>query len=148
MKSIQRTLGICVFTLGATVFAASNQPVKASADPAYNPATIVDVDGIITGVHQVPAGSPLEGMHLTVKTKTGSTDVYLAPTEFLKIFRTNFPVGAEIEVVGSKVKAGGSDVILTRDVAIGQATITLRDPNGAETWKNWGVEVDPSAARY
>lgn len=146
MKSIQRTLGVCVFMLGASVFAASNQP--AASEPAYNPATVVDVDGIITAVHQVPAGSPLEGTHLTVKSKSGSIDVYLAPTDFLRFFKTSFPVGAEVEVVGSKVKFAGSDEVLTRDVAIGQATISLRDANGAPNWKNWGVEADPTAVQY
>lgn len=148
MKAIQRTLGVCVFMLGATAFAASNQPVKPAAEPAYNPATVVDIDGIITGVRQVPAGSALVGMHLTVKTKSAAMDVYLAPSDFMRIFRTNFPVGAEVEVIGSKVKSATGDVILTRDVAIGQATINLRDASGAENWKNWGVEADPSAVRY
>lgn len=143
-----KTLGVCVFVLGATVLAASTEPVKASSEPVYNPATVVDVDGTIAAVKQVPAGSALEGVHLTVKTKAGSLDVYLGPADFLRIFRTNFPVGAEVEVVGSKAKFQGSDVILTRDVAIGQATITLRDPNGAPEWKNWGVEIDPSSVKY
>ena len=144
MKSIQRTLGVCVFMLGGTAFAASNQPLKPASDPAYNPATVVDVDGVITGVRHVPAGSPLEGVHLTLKLKSGSVDVYLAPADFMRIFRTNFPLGAEVEVIGSKVKSQNSDVILTRDVAIGAATINLRDAGGAENWKNWGVEADPS----
>jgi hypothetical protein len=139
MKSFQRTLAISVFALGATAFAAN--------DPAYTPATIVDVDGTITAVHNVPAGSPLEGTHLTVKTKTGAIDVYLAPAEFLRIFKTNFPVGNEVEVIGSKIKFQNSDVILTKEVLVGQATIELRDAQGAPDWKNWGVEIDPSAVR-
>jgi len=148
MKSIVRTLGVCVFALGASAFAASNQPAKPGSEPVYNPATVVDVDGVITGVRQVPAGSALEGMHLTVKSKSGSIDVYLGPTAFMRIFHTDFPVGAEVEVIGSKVKFQNNDVILTRDVAIGAATINLRDASGAENWKNWGVEADPTALQY
>ncbi len=139
MKSFQRTLAISVFALGTTAFAAS--------DPAYNPGTVVDIDGTIAAVRIAPAGSPLEGTHLTVKTKTAMFDVYLGPTEFLRIFKTNFPVGNEVEVDGSKIKFENNDVILTREISVGSATLTLRDTHGAPDWKNWGVEIDPSAVR-
>ena len=81
---------------------------------------------------------------MTVKAKTGTFDVYLAPADFLRIFKTNFPIGAEVEVMGSKVKVDNADVILTREVSVGFADITLRDGNGAPEWKNWGVEIDPA----
>jgi len=134
MKSFQRTLAIGVFALGATAFAAS--------DPAYNASSVVDVDGVIAAVRTAS-----DGTHLTVKTKNAMLDVYLAPTEFLRIFKTSFPVGNEIEVVGSKVKVENNDVVLAREVSVGSATITLRDAHGAPDWKNWGVEIDPSAVR-
>jgi len=134
MKSFQRTLAIGVFALGATTFAAS--------DPAYNASSVVDVDGVIAAVRTAS-----DGTHLTVKTKNAMLDVYLAPTEFLRIFKTSFPVGNEIEVVGSKVKVENNDVVLAREVSVGSATITLRDAHGAPDWKNWGVEIDPSAVR-
>lgn len=143
MKSIQRTLGVCAFMLGTAAFAASNQPVKTS-EPVYNPATVVSVDGTIMAAHLVPAGSPMQGMHLTVKTKSATLDVYLGPTDFVRIFKTNFPVGSEIEVIGSKV----GQTILSRDIEIGAATINLREADGAPNWQNWGVEVDPAAVRY
>jgi hypothetical protein len=139
MKSIQRTLAIGVFALASAAFAAN--------DPSYNPASSVDIDGIIAAVRTAPAGSPLEGTHLTVKTKTAMFDVYLGPTEFLRIFKTNFPVGSEVEVAGSKVKFQNNDVILTREIAVGAATITLRDAHGAPDWTNWGVEIDPASVR-
>jgi hypothetical protein len=136
---------VCV--LGATAFAETNQTVKAAAEPAYTPATIVDVYGIIAAVHNAPAGSALEGTHLTVRTKTGNVDVYLAPADFLRLLKTSFPVGYEVEVIGSKIKFQNSDVILTKEVSVGQSTIELRDAQGAPDWKNWGVEIDPSALR-
>jgi hypothetical protein len=147
MKSLQRTLAISVFVLGASAFAETNQPVKPAAGPAYNAASVVDVDGIIAAVRNVPAGSPLEGTHLTVKTKATTVDVYLGPADFLRMLKTNFPVGNEVEVVGSTVKFENNDVILTREVSVGATTLTLRDAHGAPDWQNWGVEVDPSAVR-
>ncbi len=144
MKSIQRTLGIATFTLAFAAIAAANPATTKPNEPAYNPSTVVDVWGTIAAVRQAPAGSPLEGVHLTVKAKTGTFDVYLAPADFLRIFKTNFPIGAEVEVMGSKVKVDNADVILTREVSVGFADITLRDGNGAPEWKNWGVEIDPA----
>lgn len=57
-------------------------------EPAYDPATMVDTQGTITftAVRQVPVGSRLEGIHLTVKSKTSTIDIYLGPADFLKIF--------------------------------------------------------------
>src|ERR1700733_6863173 len=97
---------------------ATNVSSAAGNEPAYNPATMVEVVGTVTAVRQVPAGSPLEGVHLTLKSKNSTLDAYLAPADFLKIFKTNFPVGAEVRVVGSKVSFGNADVILTNELRI------------------------------
>ncbi len=147
MKSIQRTLGIAMFAVAFAAFAAANPVATKSNEPAYNPSTVVNVWGTITAVRQAPAGSPLEGVHLTVKAKTGTFDVYLGPADFLRIFKTNFPVGSEVEVMGSKVKVDNADVILTREVGVGFADITLRDASGMPEWKSWGVEIDPTLVR-
>ena len=101
--------GLAAVMMAAPLFAAT-VATKSNA-PVYNPATMVDVVGIITAVHQAPAGSPMEGVHLTVKSKTNTFDVYLGPADFLKMLRTNFPVGDQVEVVGSKVSADNRDVI-------------------------------------
>ncbi len=144
MKSVKRTLGIAASILAVAALAAGNPVTTKPNEPAYNLATVVDVSATITNVRQVPAGSPLEGVHLTVKTKNSTFDVYLGPADFLRIFKTNFPVGEEVEVIGSKVKVDNADVVLTREVSVGNADITLRDASGAPEWKNWGVEIDPS----
>lgn len=144
MKSITRTLNICVFTLAASAFAATNPANNLANEPAYNPAAVVDVDGTIAAVRQVPAGNPMQGVHLTVKTKAAAFDVYLGPADFMRIFKTNFRVGDEVEVSGSKVKSGANYVILTREIEVAGADLTLRDASGAPDWTNWGVEIDPA----
>jgi hypothetical protein len=120
---------------------ASNLSGSKANEPAYNPATMVDVQGTITAVRQVPAGSPLEGVHLTVKSKASTVEVYLAPADFLKIFKTNFAVGYDIRVLGSKVSSGNADVILSNEVNIGATSIILRDGSGAPVWQTWGVSL-------
>jgi hypothetical protein len=142
MKFATKALSVSAFALAmfAPVFASSLSGSKAN-EPVFNPATMVELQGTITAVRQVPAGSPLEGVHLTVKSKTSTVDVYLAPNDFLKIFKTNFAVGANVRVVGSKVSFANADVILSNEIDIGITEIILRDGGGAPVWQNWGVEL-------
>jgi hypothetical protein len=149
MKFTNRILSVSTLALAATAlqtFAAS--PVSAAPnEPAYNPATIVSVTGTVTSVRQVAAGNPLAGVHLTLKSNSGALDVYVGPAEFLKFLKASFPVGDQIQVIGSKVKFENADVILTRQVDDGYELVTLRESNGAAEWQNWGKEIDPAQVR-
>lgn len=139
---------LSVSTLALVVTAsqafATNTVSTAANNPDYNPATVVDVLGTVTGVRQVSSGSPLAGLHLTVKSKTGTFDVYVGPSDFLKFLKASYSVGEQIEVIGSKVKVENADVILTQQVDDGYATVTMRDANGVAEWQNWGKEIDPA----
>jgi hypothetical protein len=130
-------LGVSLWALGGLVAAASLSP-----EPVYNPSAEVRMSAVITGVRQVPAGSPMAGVHLTVQAKTGTADVYLGPADFIKIFKTNFPAGAPVEIIGSRVTAAGGEVILAREVTEGPTSITLREFTGAPVWEHWGVVAD------
>jgi len=143
MKFGNKALSVSAFALAMTIspMFASNVVGSKANEPTYNPASMVDVEGTITAVRQVPVGSPLEGVHLTVKAKSSTVDVYLAPADFLRIFKTNFPVGNDVRVLGSKVNFGSADVILTNEVDIGVTSITLRDGSGAPVWQNWGASL-------
>jgi len=143
MNFATKALSVSAFALVMTVLpvSASNLPGSKANEPAFNPASMVDLEGTITAVRQIPAGSPLEGVHLTVKSKASTVDVYLAPNDFLKIFKTNFPVGANVRVLGSKVNFANADVILSNEVDIGVTEIILRDGSGAPVWQNWGVAI-------
>jgi hypothetical protein len=136
-----------ILSVSALALAVTAGQAFANNDPVYNPATEVNVHGTVTGVRQVPSGNPLAGVHLTVQTKTGAVDVYLAPGDFLKLLKTGFKTGEQIDVLGSKVKLENADVILTRQVDDGYAMITLRDASGVADWQNWGQEADPSQFR-
>ncbi len=132
---------ICALMFGSFAIA-GNGP---AAEPAYNPATTVSVNGIVTAVREVPAGQPFEGVHLTIKNKTATLDIYVAPQSFLKFLHAKFAVGDDIDVIGSKVKASGTDVVLAKEINDGRSSIELRNGYGAEAWKNWGVEADPAS---
>src|SRR5262249_38837765 len=104
-----------------------------------NPTTEVRVMAVITGVRQVPENGPMAGVHLTVQLKTGTADVYLGPSDFLKMLKTNFKVGAPVQVVGFRLQSGAAEMILAREVTDGDITLTLREVSGAPVWEHWGV---------
>jgi hypothetical protein len=60
----------------------------------------------------------------------------------MKIFKTNFKVGAGIQVIGSHVQGGATETILAREVTEGDTTLTLREFAGAPVWEHWGVAAD------
>jgi hypothetical protein len=109
------------------------------AEPRYNPAAIVDVRGVVSEFHVVPAGKPLDGVHVTLKLKGETLDVYLAPPDFLNLLKTTVAVGDEIRAVGSRV----GDTVLTKEFFKKGTSIVLREEKGAPVWQNWGVAADP-----
>ena len=129
-----------VFTVAVSALALA--AVAIASEPTYNPANTAVVSGAITAVSEVPAGQPLEGVHVTVQTKTGNVQVYLAPRNFLSFLNTNFAVGDYIDVTGSHVRSGETDVVLAREVDAGHVSVVLRDPWGAAVWKNWGTRTN------
>lgn len=135
------TLALVAFTYQVSAGKAAGATIN---EPAYNPATVVNVFGTVTSVRQVAPGNALAGTHLTVQTKTAKLDVYVAPPDFLKFLKASFKVGEEVEIIGSKVKFENADVILTRQLDDGFALITLRDPIGVADWQSWGKEIDPA----
>jgi hypothetical protein len=136
------------FVLAAALPVMAAPPsVSAAAAPAYNASLESHFTGVITGVRGVADG-PFAGVHLTVqnKSKNETADVFLAPSAFLKIFRTNFPVGAAIQVTGSPVKMGEAQTVLAREVTEGDTSITLRDFGGEPVWEHWGAPAASTAA--
>lgn len=107
--------------------------VAASAVTAKDAGDSVDVYVTVASVHEMPAGSALPGVHLDARINGRSTDVYVAPTEFLEQFGITFATGDDVHVVGTRAKAGGMEVVLAREISVGAAnriTLYLRDENG------------------
>ena len=130
--------------LSVSALAVMLVPAKAAGGPQYNPATAVAVSGTVAAVRVVPAGQPLAGVHVMLKTRTNTVEVYLAPRDFMNFLRTSIAAGDEIDVTGSRVKSGNSELILAREVSDETETIELRNLYGAPVWENWGVEADPA----
>jgi hypothetical protein len=112
-------------------FAGGKDPMAPA--PAYDTTTEVQFEGVVSEVRQVSSG-PLQGIYLTVKTKSESVDLYLGPAEFIKLFDVQFKNGNGVEVTGSKVKFEGRDLVLGREVRLGKTTLVLRGAKGAPNW--------------
>lgn len=102
--------------------------------PVYDPATEINTIVAIVDVRKVPKEDILDGIHLTVKSKNDSFDVYLGPVDFVKLFDVAFKKGDEIELTGSRVRVQGEDLVLAREVRFGHVTLILRDKAG---WPYW-----------
>jgi hypothetical protein len=112
--------------------------VKVDSVVRYDTATVVDFKATVTGIREVPKTDPLDGLYLTVKTdtlKSETFDVYVGPTDFVKAFEITFAKGDKIQVIGSKVKIDGVDILLAREVSRQQTTVILRGKNGDPFWK-------------
>ena len=112
--------------------AGAGQPVP--AEPRYDPSTSVAFSGVVTATREVPRGTAMHGLHLTVDTGRESLEVYLGPVEFLKQFDFSFRAGDRLDVTGSRVKTGSATVVLAREVRRGSQTVYLRDNGGAPYW--------------
>ena len=111
-----------------------------AAEPRYDTATNIDVMMVVTDVKDVAEGNPLSGMHLIVrresaKAKSETTDVYLAPDDYMKGCGCHFAKGDRIQVKGSRVKYNGGPAVLARELRLGATTVFLRDEHGVPYWK-------------
>jgi hypothetical protein len=111
-----------------------------ASEPRYDTGSSVDNMVVVADVKEVAAGNPLDGMHLIVRPESArgnseTTDVYLAPDEYLKDFGCHFAKGDRIQVKGSKVKFNGGSVVLAREVRLESTTVYLRDEQGVPYWK-------------
>ena len=63
-----------------------------------------------------------------------SVEVHLGPSSWVAKQSVSFKTGDQIEIIGSKVKVAGSDVIVARQIRKGGQTLTLRDTQGISRW--------------
>jgi DNA/RNA endonuclease YhcR with UshA esterase domain len=111
-------------------------PGGATAAP-YDVKTEVRLTGTVVHVNAVAHGSSATAAHdgtLMLKTDTGTVDVQLAPAAFLAEKKVKIAKGDTIEVFGSRVTSGDSQVLLARDIRKGSTSWTLRAASGAPLW--------------
>ena len=142
MRFATSLLICCAAPLLVALASPSNQKdAGPAAEPKYDTATNVDFMVVVTEVKDIAIGSPLSGTHLIVRPESSkgtaeTTDVYLAPDDYLKDFGCHFAKGDRIQVKGSKVKFNGGPAVLAREVRLETTTVYLRDDHGVPYWKS------------
>ncbi len=104
--------------------------------PKYDPASEMTLKGVVEEVKQIPSPMGWEGTHLIVKADKETMEVHIGPSFYLKEQNFSFAKGDSVEVIGSKVKYEGADVVLAREVRKGDKTLNLRNGQGIPLWSN------------
>jgi len=101
--------------------------------PEYDKSAEVKVKGVIDEVKTTPDNS----VHLTLKSVTGSLEVFVGPEKFLKEMEIVFAKGETIEVLGSQLSVNGNAILLAREVTRDNDVVTIRDEQGKPAWVGW-----------
>ena len=77
------------------------------------------------------------GLARTEAARTDSEllDIYAGPADFIKQMEMTFREHDRVDVIGSRVKMGASQVILARELRRGTSTLYIRDQKGEPIWK-------------
>lgn len=107
---------------------------RSTGSPKYDPRTETTIKGVIQEVKEVAGPGRGTGTHLIVKAGSEVDEVHVGPTWYLKQQKCALAKDAEVEIIGSKVKYQGADVIIARQIKEGGNTCTLRDAQGIPAW--------------
>jgi hypothetical protein len=104
--------------------------------PKYDLHTETKLKGAVEEIKLPPKGNEKDVVHLLMKNGEEIVDLYFCPKAFMDDMGVSFSKGDELAFTGSKVKYGGADLILAREVVRGTETLVLRDEKGNPVW-NW-----------
>lgn len=121
-------------------FAGAAKAGDVPAEPHYDTATVVSLDMVVTEVREVTKGQPMAGIHLLARLESSkadseTTDVWVGPVDFVKMFEITFHKDDHLSITGSKSKFAGAQVILAREVRRSDTTLYIRDAKGDPVWK-------------
>ena len=126
----------CVLLFVVTVFFAA--AAFCQAPPKYDRATETTVKGTVEEFKLVPPSGAKTLAYLVEKTgpdkDKDTVQIFLCPKKFLDDIGVAFKADETIEVIGSKVKQDGADLILAREVVKGGETLTFRFQDGKPAW--------------
>jgi hypothetical protein len=131
-----RAASLCklLLVLLAAVSLCLGQKSPASDSPKYDPAKETKITGVIDEVKEFTGAKGEIGVALMVKAGSELVEVRLCPNSFLKEFEVTFNKGDKVEITGAKVKSEDKELLLAREIVMGNNTIVLRDKQGAPVW--------------
>jgi len=104
----------------------------------YDTNTVETIEGDVMEVTNKPSkrNAATEGVHLVVKTNSGSIPVDLGPVWYMSQ-QEAFHKGDHVIITGSRIFFGGSFVIVAATVQRNKMILHLRDHNGFPAWRGW-----------
>ena len=127
-----------VLSLAATIAAAQAPP-----SGRYDPNVEATYAGVVTGVISFAGPDGNVGVHLNLKTATGTiVKVHLGPAMFVGMNNFSFLADDLILVRGAYVSHDGEVAIWARQVSKAGRTLALRGSDGAPRWTQATAE-DP-----
>jgi len=128
-----KNLALSLLVLGVTAAASSAQTGKPAG--RYDPATERTYGGVVTSVISVASADGTVGVHLNLKTATGSVvRVHLGPAVFIGMNNFSFLVDDLILVTGADVSHAGEEAVWARQVSKEGHTLVLRSGDGTPRW--------------
>jgi hypothetical protein len=124
------------FLVAALALACSVLFGAETAPPKYDLHTETKMKGTVEEVQLPAKGNEKAVVHLMMKNGEDIVDLYFCPKSFMDDMGVSFSKGDELAFTGSKVKYGGADLVLAREVVKGSDTLVLRDDKGTPVW-NW-----------
>ena len=124
----------CVACAGLMTIAitAGAQERASHASPrafAYDANREVVVQGTVLEYSENSTLSPI-GTHVTVQTSTGTVDVHLGPSSYLRDNYFSLSSGDSVRFVGAMISIGKSNVLLARIAQKGSQAIAIRSTQG------------------
>ena len=100
----------------------------------YDPKAEVTLSGSVEDVQQQAGQYGWSGTHLMLKADGQAVEAHLGPSSYVNGSGFAFRKGDQVQVVGSKVKMNGKDVLLAREVSKDGKTLILRNAQGVPMW--------------
>jgi hypothetical protein len=113
----------------------------ADEPPRYDTRTVVELECTVVDAREMAPPNRLSGVFLRVKVEEGMLDVYLGPVGYVMEFEEIYRKGSRVYITGSRVRIGGSTLILARELRNGGATLYLRDRQGQPYWDAKGKRI-------
>jgi hypothetical protein len=139
-----------IFVFVPSKLSAQHGPGRHGPDsiPAYDTTTEASFTGTVAdvksgrslfsrllGIHTLGLGHRrVQEKQLVVKTDTDTVRIHLGPTAFLTEKKVEIRKGDTLEVTGSRVTIGNSQVVLAREIRKPDNAWTLRDAAGQPLW--------------
>lgn len=113
----------------------AGQGYRGECQGKYNSKTVTMVKGVVETVEQMPPATGTSyGIHLELRTDSGTLSVHLGPAWFIERQNIRIEEGDIIEVKGSKITYEEVPTIIAAEVKKRNTVLKLRDQNGFPMW--------------